>query len=197
MEFRCPKCQQPLRAPDHLRNPLVRCRRCAYEFRPVELGLAVPARSEPEVVEPELVAPELVDRQPPTPTPTPQIRPRKTTTAKRSRSGQGWGWIIVIGLMLLSRAPRWIQRMNRPAPNPPVQQHQFVPNPNPVPPIPDQQRAEFEKKVKEQLEKIKRDHEKMVVPGQDVLKEKLPADDEERRREINRLIEDMKGANHP
>ena len=36
MEFNCPQCGKRLRAPDHLKNPLVRCRTCGAAFRPRE-----------------------------------------------------------------------------------------------------------------------------------------------------------------
>lgn len=121
MEFNCPNCGKRLRAPDHLRNPLVRCRTCGTAFRPREQA-EVPVAA--EVVE-RRAAPVRSDKiRPVEPTPLPKPFPAFPTTTnipsptQQSRGMKGLGAAIAILFVLLAKAPRLVRLMVHQQPPP-------------------------------------------------------------------------------
>ena len=111
MEFNCPQCGKRLRAPDHLPNPLVRCRTCGAAFRPretaeqpVKAQVVGPAPSTPPF---RTAAPRPLSSTPPVPSPT------STSPPVSSEAGQtvakGLGVAVVVIFLLISKAPRLLK----------------------------------------------------------------------------------------
>ena len=129
MEFPCAGCGKRLRVPDTARNPKVRCPRCGYIFRPFAGKQVVaaqvveeqpPASSRSSVSSSPRPAARLPSESRPTPTrstSSPAGTTRKpsaqstkpVSTPKKSAGGFGIGFFIL--LMVLSRAPRMLERL--------------------------------------------------------------------------------------
>jgi hypothetical protein len=135
MEFNCPDCGKRLRAPDHLPNPLVRCRTCGATFRPREQEGTIAKRettpqapARPRVVSKQQQKP-FVPAQQPKPQPEwalpsggPFGRPLSSPAPKPTvRRGLGIG--IAILVILLLKAPRLLKLVlppNQPQPPAPM-----------------------------------------------------------------------------
>ena len=114
MEFNCPDCGKRLRSPDHLKNPLVRCRTCGATFRPREKGdtpppVAIQTASMP--VRP----PEAESLANPWSTRQTTAGPAASTTLAK-----GFGVVGFVLLILLAKAPRLVKLFEREAPPPPA-----------------------------------------------------------------------------
>lgn len=131
MEFNCPQCGKRLRAPDHLKNPLVRCRSCGAAFRPreqaeqpvtaqvIDTPPATP-RPQPFSPRPQPVAPRPVSLPPTVPSRT--ATPRPVTSEAGQTVAKGLGIVVVLIFLLISKAPRLLKGIfpDR-QPPPPVQ----------------------------------------------------------------------------
>jgi hypothetical protein len=110
MDFNCAECRKRLRIPDGRRNPRVRCPNCGLVSRPFARQ-AVEAKQTLESGS----TPYPAHQQQPAPQPRPQTtsRPVQTppTPKKTKNTGGGLGIVIIISLMLLSRAPGLLRRL--------------------------------------------------------------------------------------
>lgn len=120
MEISCPDCSQRLRVPDHLTNPLVRCRNCGKTFRPSEtaesrIPFAIPMR-EPEPQSQIESAPQLPkskssDSQLHDFLSQPRAEPSVAEQAKTRRSVAGWGTGVIIGLIALRGGVKLVKHL--------------------------------------------------------------------------------------
>jgi hypothetical protein len=114
MVIPCPDCGQPLRFPDQLHNPLLRCPACKSTFRPLEI-------EETEAIVDETDAWQ--ESEPDRPETEATVRSRPTATAQgRKKAGSGLGIIGLILFILIAQAPRLLKHVfdgrpqQRPAP---------------------------------------------------------------------------------
>ena len=106
MEFTCPECGKRLRTPDHLQNPLVRCRTCGATFRAGQQAGPWPSESAPPSSVPEMPAERVAF---PTPTSSPS-----------RMAGNGLKISGIVLLILLAKGPRLLRHLfdNPPKPQP-------------------------------------------------------------------------------
>ncbi|MFV1966003.1 MAG: hypothetical protein ACC628_11305 [Pirellulaceae bacterium] len=102
MIISCPDCGQPLRVPDHLENPLLRCRRCQSTFRPLDL----------ETPEPVVDAESVYDEPEPEPEMYVSVSPAPASARRNKKKvGRGLGVIALILFILISKAPRLLKKL--------------------------------------------------------------------------------------
>jgi hypothetical protein len=106
MEFNCPECGKRLRAPDHLRNPLVRCRTCSATFRPREEAITNAESAPQSIPRPTLPVPQQ-DRKFIPGSPDPLVRPFPANEGKKTAKGFGVG--ILILFIALTKGPKLIR----------------------------------------------------------------------------------------
>ena len=106
MEFNCPECGKRLRTPDHLQNPLVRCRTCGATFRAGQQAGPWPSESAPPSSIPEMPAERVAF-------PTPTSSPSRMV-------GNGLKISGIVLLILLAKGPRLLRHLfdDRPKPRP-------------------------------------------------------------------------------
>ena len=123
MDINCPECGKRLRAPDHLPNPLMRCRTCGATFRKSDLSSTEAAKQPAPPLQPAkdsdprpakdsdlddfLVAQSSRPSQPP-------------TDRSKAVAGGGLGGVILfVILMVLPQLPRIINALKDDDPEPP------------------------------------------------------------------------------
>jgi hypothetical protein len=116
MEFNCPGCDKRLRAPDHLPNPLVRCRTCGATFRPREGSPELPQDSTALFEESASLpqATELPQYQPES------FRRLEPVSAGKSLVAKGLGIGVMVLLIALAKAPRLVKLLLPDNPPPPA-----------------------------------------------------------------------------
>lgn len=122
MEINCPDCSQRLRVPDHLTNPLVRCRNCGKTFRPAEtaesrIPFAISVReplTQPEpATEPRPAGEKSSDAHLHDFLSQPRAEPSVAEQAKNRKKSIGWGAGVLIALLLLKGGPKLVKHLLR------------------------------------------------------------------------------------
>ena len=141
MEINCPDCSQRLRVPDHLADPLVRCRTCGRTFRPSETESRSafaplvrmpqpPLPQEPADERPPIGA-ESSDAQLENFLTQARAEPSIADQTKSRQKAAGWGVGIVIALMLLKGGVRLVNNLLREDRKPPPAPVRFDNKPPP------------------------------------------------------------------
>ena len=118
MEINCPDCSQRLRVPDHLQDPLVRCRNCGRTFRPSEtaesrIPFAIPVREPEPLIELQPVDEKSSNAQLHDFLSQPRVEPSVADQAKTKQKTIGWGAGLLIALMVLRGGAKLVKHLMR------------------------------------------------------------------------------------